>query len=105
MSNRQRLRAAPGRLSGTRLAHVPDPRDIHPDSPHDRVLRSPALRRRPPTVQELVWLADRYDVVTSPTPIVVIETEAGLRFEGLHWRGWPAACDCGSPPCNGEVDR
>jgi hypothetical protein len=106
VSNRRRRQAAPGRTWRTHTLR--DVRDvdtghIDPNSAHGRVLHARELRRREPTVPELAWLGQRYDVITSPTPIVVIETEAGLRFQGLHWRGWPDNCDCGSPPCNGEA--
>lgn len=102
MSNRRRQQAAPGRGTRTHIVHVKDTDDIDPDSPHGRVFHAPELRRREPTVAELDWLAHRYDVITSPTPIVVIETAAGLRFEGLHRTGWPDLCGCGSP-CRDEA--
>jgi hypothetical protein len=103
LSNRRKIRPAPEpRLRA--LVRVPDPADVDPDSRHGRVLHAPALRRRPPTVAELVELSSHgFDVTTGPRPIVAVDTAMGVRFENLHRAGWPADCGCGTPTCSGEA--
>jgi hypothetical protein len=103
VSNRRKIRPAPEPRSRA-LVRYPYPDDVPADSAAGRVLRAPALRRREPTVAELVELSGYgYDVITGPRPIEVVETADGLRFENLHRVGWPAACGCGTPTYTPEA--